>query len=86
IGLLLRMEEYEKRAGGTAWRPTLAFSFQAETELMASEILSRKATPEQLPRVLVTLADKPLRGGSGNGFDAANRAAAAAAEFDEIPY
>lgn len=80
IGLLLRAEEYEKmkdghKTGTTGWRMGLFAVFQADTELMASEILSRKTQPEQLAKVIGMLADKPLKAGaaksapqSGGGF------------------
>lgn len=66
IGLLIRMEEYEKMADGqktgdTAWRVGLFAIFQADTELMASEIMSRKTKPEALGKVVAMLADKPLK-------------------------
>lgn len=66
IGLLLRSEEYPKmenqvETGEYGWRLALFAIFQAETELMASEILARKTQPEQLGKVIVMLADKPLK-------------------------
>jgi len=70
IGLLLRAEEYEKMQDGYAtgeyaWRMGLFAVFQAGSELMASEILSRKTKPEQLGKVIGLLADKPLKKKSG---------------------
>jgi hypothetical protein len=66
IGVLLRMEEYEKmkdqrKTGEMGWRVGLFAVFQAGTELMASEIMTRKTKPEQLAKVLPMLADKPLK-------------------------
>lgn len=66
IGLLLRSEEYEKmkdghKTGETGWRMNLFACFQADTELMASEILDRKTKPEQLGKITAMLADKPLK-------------------------
>lgn len=66
VGVLLRMEEYEKmkdqqKTGEMGWRVGLFAVFQAGTELMASEIMSRKTKPEQLEKVLGMLADKPLK-------------------------
>lgn len=66
IGLLLRAEEYEKMKDGNytgenGWRMGLFAIFQADTELMASEIMARKTKPEQLAKVLIGLADKPLK-------------------------
>lgn len=66
IGLLLRSEEYEKMKDGhltgeRGWRMGLFAIFQADTELMASEIMTRKTKPEQLAKVIEQLADKPLK-------------------------
>lgn len=60
IGLLLSMEEYE--AG--KMRPTLSGIFQADTELVASEILDRKTQPAGLAKMVAGLRDKPLKGSS----------------------
>lgn len=99
IGVLLRSEEYEKMADGmatgdTGWRMSLFAVFQAGTELMASEILSRKTKPEQLGKVAAMLADKPLkkragghsRSGGGNG-GGNNSAPPESINFDDdIPF
>jgi hypothetical protein len=66
VGLLLRAEEYAKMkdnalTGDYGWRMGLFAIFQAETELMASEIMSRKTKPEQLAKVIEQLADKPVK-------------------------
>lgn len=66
IGLLLRSTEYAKMkegvlTGENGWRMELFSIFQADTELMASEILTRKTKPEQLEKVVAQLADKPLK-------------------------
>ncbi len=89
IGLLLRAEEYEKmkdghKTGERGWRMGLFAVFQADTELMASEVLSRKTQPEQLAKVTGMLADKPLKAG------AAKPAAQTGGNFsdmdDDIPF
>lgn len=61
IGILLAMEEYEKRDGGTGWSARLNAAFQASTELTASEILDRKTTPQKLPQLVAALKDRPLK-------------------------
>lgn len=61
IGLLLQAEEYEKRDGGIGVKMNIAGCFDAATELTASEILDKRTTPEQLPKMLAALRDKPLR-------------------------
>jgi hypothetical protein len=84
IGLLFSMEEYK----ADKWRPNLAGAFQATTELVASEILERKTSPQQLPRMVQTLRDKPLRADTGRSIDAGNRAVAEAGADDlgDIPF
>lgn len=66
IGLLLRAEEYAKmkdgfETGEFGWRMGPFAVFQADTELMASEILKKKTQPEQLAKITPLLADKPLK-------------------------
>jgi len=68
IGLLIHMEEYNEGK----WRPALSHTFEANTELMASEILELKNTPERLPKVLLTLKDRPLKQDSQSGQGASN--------------
>jgi hypothetical protein len=87
IGLLLRAEEYEKmkdnrKTGETGWRMGLFAVFQAGTELMASEILTRKTQPEQLAKVTQQLADKPIKKQAG----AANAPAGVPDHFDDCPF
>lgn len=94
IGLLLRAEEYEKmqdgqKTGETGWRMGLFAIFQAGTELMASEIMARKTVPEQLPKIVAQLADKPLKkqgGGVRQAGQASRGMPEVPAEFDEIPF
>jgi hypothetical protein len=62
VGILVAMEEYEKRnGGGTGWSTRLNAVFQADTELTASEILDRKTTPTKLPQLVAALKDRPLK-------------------------
>lgn len=91
IGLLLRAEEYEKmkdghKTGTTGWRMGLFAVFQAESELMASEILGRKTQPEQLAKVLGQLADKPLKGAPARGTAAKADDGGVPGYLDDIPF
>lgn len=92
IGLLLRSEEYEKMSNGVATgqvgkRMGLFAIFQARTELMASEILSRKTKPEQLGKVIGLLADKPLRNRPTAGaIGADNGRPMSMDDMDDIPF
>jgi hypothetical protein len=62
IGILLAMEEYEKRDGsGTGWSARLNAAFQADTELTAAEILDRKTSPQKLALLVAALRDRPLK-------------------------
>jgi len=47
--------------GEYGWRMGPFAMFQADTELMASEILKKKTQPEQLAKIIPLLADKPLK-------------------------
>lgn len=91
IGLLLRSEEYEKmkdnqKTGERGWRMGLFAVFQADTELMASEILNRKTQPEQLAKVIAQLADKPLKGSATRGATSQATDGGVPSHFDEIPF
>lgn len=81
VGLLIQMEEYEKNDGGIGKKATLVSSFQADTGLMAKEILDRKTVPEQLEKAYARLmknGDKKLQvqaqssGGYGSNQSAPN--------------
>lgn len=61
VGVLLEAEQYEKSNGDVGIRMVLAGVFQADTELTASEVLDRKTTPEQLPKMVTMLRDRPLK-------------------------
>jgi hypothetical protein len=62
IGILLAMEEYEKRDhSGTGWSARLNAVFQADTELTAAEILDRKTSPQKLALLVAALRDRPLK-------------------------
>lgn len=87
IGLVLQSCEYEKQKdrvpnGEYAWKLEPSFAFEASTELMASEILGGKTSPEMLGTIMARLADRPLKnkgstprasqassGGPSNNFD-----------------
>jgi hypothetical protein len=60
IGLVIQMEEYEKKDTSTAWKPSIYAPFSKEG-FTASEILSNAQKPETLDKMLATLRDKPLR-------------------------
>lgn len=70
IGVLLQKEEYAKQDGKIGFKFNIIAPFDAQSELTAGEILSRKTRPEQLPKMVAVLRDKPMAGGrpapSGN--------------------
>lgn len=83
VGLLFTMEEYKQGK----WRPNLAGVFQAETELVASEILDRKTQPARLAQIVQRLQDKPFTGTAptaSNGFS--DTPAGYNAADDDIPF
>ena len=91
IGLLLRAEEYEKmqdghKTGEIGSRIGLFAIFQADTELMASEIMTSKTKPEALGKVITLLADKKLRV-TAKRHDASNGGTPdMPSDFDDIPF
>lgn len=60
IGLVIQMEEYEKKDSSTAWKPSIYAAFSSEG-FTASEILNKSQKPETLDKMLATLRNKPLR-------------------------
>lgn len=60
IGLVIQMEQYEKRDGTTPWKPSI-YAAYSHDGFTASEILNKAQKPETLAKMLATLRDKPLR-------------------------
>lgn len=60
IGLLIHMEEYEKTAGGTAWKPAISAPFDPNG-FTASEILSQAKEATTLEKMAAALRDRPLK-------------------------
>ncbi len=80
IGVLLQKEFYEKRDGTTGSKLNLTGSFEASTEMTASEILSKATKAERLAGMVANLRDKAAP------VAAANRAPAMAGNaFDDMP-
>lgn len=63
VGLLIHMEEYEKTAGGTAWKPAISAPFDKDG-FTASEILSSAKVAATLEKMEQGLRDRPLKIGS----------------------
>lgn len=61
IGLLIQMEEYEKKDKSRAWKPSIYAPFDKHG-FTASEILNQATKPETMEKMLATLRDKPMRG------------------------
>ncbi len=67
IGVVLQREEYEKTSRDQNGEPLIGYKFNllapfdAQTELMAGEILAKASAPEQLAKMLATLKDKPMQ-------------------------
>jgi hypothetical protein len=60
IGLLMHMEEYDKKSGGTGWKPSISAPFD-EAGFTASEILTKAKTPENVEKMFAALRDRPLK-------------------------
>lgn len=61
IGLVLQQEEYQKNNGDIGQRMVIAAPFEADTELMAVEILSRITQPQALGNYMAFIAKNPVR-------------------------
>jgi hypothetical protein len=85
IGLLLETEDYTSNTGEHKTRMVLKAVFQAKTELTASEILDRKTTPEQLPRLVAGLRHRPAKAARGAApAQTGNPAAKPSSGFDDM--
>ncbi|MFR9677530.1 hypothetical protein [Acinetobacter sp. SEK570] len=60
VGLLLQRENYTNGTGQARHRMNFFASFNAQSELMAKEIIDRKTSPEALPKVLDRLMQNPV--------------------------
>ena len=60
VGFLIHMEEYEKSAGGTAWKPAISAPFDKDG-FTASEILAQAKVAETLDKMASALRDRPLK-------------------------
>lgn len=61
VGLVLRQEEYQNSAGETKTKITLHAPFEADTELMANEILERVTQPTALANTMGWIAKEPIK-------------------------
>ncbi|MDO9313363.1 MAG: hypothetical protein Q7T97_02320 [Burkholderiaceae bacterium] len=84
IGVLLEAEEYAKNNGETGKRMVLAGVFQAGTELTASEVLDKKTAPEQLPKMVSMLRDRPLKAARPPARSSAPQPRSGGASFDDM--
>lgn len=83
FGLLIHMEEYEKTAGGTAWKPQISAPFDAE-EFTASEILNKAQKPETLAKMVQALRDRPLKQSSTKPSSTSNNGGSQGNPFDDM--
>lgn len=85
IGLLLETEDWESgEKSGT--QMVLKLPFQVDTELVASEILGRKTSPEQLPKIIATLKHHTLKTARKPAAQQSNAASSFDAGDDDIPF
>lgn len=60
VGLLIHMEQYEKTAGGTAWKPAISAPY-ASDGFTASEILGKAKEATTLAKMTSALRDRPMK-------------------------
>ena len=92
VGLLLHMEQYEKTAGGTAWKPAISAPYAADG-FTASEILSKAKEATTLDKMAHALRDRPLKNQPATkpanddyGFSPAANTGADQIGIDDIPW
>lgn len=87
VGLLISMEEYVKKAGGTAWKPVIAAAFDKDG-FTASEILNKSTQAVTLAKMEAALRDKPLKSTASMPAHSSSPAASGAfSDFqDDVPF
>lgn len=88
IGFLLQKTEEpsRKNAGETAWSAKLISVFDAQTELMAAEILNGKKEPVMLGQKVAALADRPMKSRPAAPRATSNAGSGITPEDDDIPF
>lgn len=95
VGILFETEDYQKNDGTIGTKVVPAAFFEASSELMAGEILDKKAQPQQLAKMIPNLRHRPIRPSSGapvsTSQPAATRASSPAGNGfeemdDDIPF
>lgn len=86
IGILLQMEEYEKKNnGGIAEKASFAGFFDAQTELVAAEILNKESKAVILEKLVAQLQPvKKLKGSRPSS--SSNPTSSGGPAFDDIPF
>lgn len=87
IGLLIQMEEYQKKSGEIAQKPSIAGFFDAQTEQVAVEILEKRS-PEVLTKLIGQLVEvRKLKGASQSSpASHAPQSAGFSGMDDDIPF
>jgi len=88
IGFLLQKTEEasRKNPGETAWSAKLVNVFDAQTELMAVEILTNKKEPLALAQKVAQLADRPMKNKPLAPRATASANSGSALADDDIPF
>lgn len=92
IGLLLQNCEYEKerdrvKTGEYGWKIEPYAPFQANTELMATEVLNKVARPEMLAKMVASLKDRPLKNKPASARQSApSSSGGSSIPDDDIPF
>lgn len=91
IGVLLQNCEYEKQkdrvpTGEYGWKIEVQGTFEASSELTASEILGGKTKPELLANMVAHLTDRPLKNKGVAGRSSAPASSGGPDFSDEIPF
>lgn len=81
VGVLLQREPYEKQDGTTGYKFNIFAAFDAQSEMMASEILDKAGSPEKLGKLVATLQDRPMQ---KQAAGAAPAASGGAGRFDDM--
>ena len=86
ITFLLHMEEYEKTAGGTAWKPVI-FAVCDKDGFTASEIFAKSTEAKTVVKMEAALKDRPLKASISMPRQESDNSSSPFNEFeDDIPF
>jgi hypothetical protein len=86
LGWLLEREPYLNKKGEERTRMQLYANFNADSELVASEIIDRKTIPEELGKLMQRLINKPVKAAKGSSAPTHQTTPSSLDLDDDLPF